>query len=151
VNIKILVLHYIYSFGLTNAICSLCRDNLQHKTILMDRPVWPRTSLMTFVLLTCLRNLLWDTWWDTCCEILGETYVCETFWCVDICEIYGVGDTCANSVIYVMSIICIFCLFVWIAKTNKKGHSDHFAECNTRQKVSAMTIALSKEGTHGNR
>jgi hypothetical protein len=34
-------------------------------------------------------------------------------WCCDICEIYGVGDTCIDSMIYVISIIYIyiFCLF----------------------------------------
>jgi hypothetical protein len=38
------------------------------------------------------------------------------------------------------------------AKTNKKGHPGHFAECNTRQRValpSAMTMALDKEGNLG--
>jgi hypothetical protein len=44
VAIKILVLHDIYSYGLTNAISSLCRDNLQHQTTLMDRPAHRRTS-----------------------------------------------------------------------------------------------------------
>jgi hypothetical protein len=37
VSIKILVLYDIYSFGLTNAISSLCRDNRRHQTTLMDR------------------------------------------------------------------------------------------------------------------
>jgi hypothetical protein len=54
------------------------------------------------------------------CEIL-ETYVCECWrlmfmklvWCGDICEIYGVGDTCVDSVIYAMLMIYIFCLFGW--------------------------------------
>jgi hypothetical protein len=34
-------------------------------------------------------------------------------WCGDICEIYGVGDTCVDSVIYAMLMIYIFCLFGW--------------------------------------
>jgi hypothetical protein len=37
-------------------------------------------------------------------------------------------------------------------KQIKKGHSGHFAECNTRQRVSlpsAMTMALGKEGNLG--
>jgi hypothetical protein len=41
-----------------------------------------------------------------------------------------------------------------IIKTNKKGYSGHFAECNTQQRgdlPSAMTIALGKEGTARNR
>jgi hypothetical protein len=38
VSIKILVLHDIYSSGITHAISSLCRDNLgRHPTTLMDR------------------------------------------------------------------------------------------------------------------
>jgi hypothetical protein len=37
-SIKILVLHDIYSSGLTNAISSPRRDNPQHQTTLMDRP-----------------------------------------------------------------------------------------------------------------
>jgi hypothetical protein len=45
VSIKILVLHDIYSFGITHAISSLCRDNLgRHPTILMDRLAHRRTS-----------------------------------------------------------------------------------------------------------
>jgi hypothetical protein len=37
-----------------------------------------------------------------------ETYVCETCLMCDIGEIYGVGDTCVDFVIY----IYIFYLFV---------------------------------------
>jgi hypothetical protein len=37
VSIKIIVLHGIYPSSLTHAISSLCRDNRQHKTTLMDR------------------------------------------------------------------------------------------------------------------
>jgi hypothetical protein len=45
VSIKILVLHDIYSSGITHAISSLCRDNLGwHPTTLMDRPAHRRTS-----------------------------------------------------------------------------------------------------------
>jgi hypothetical protein len=33
--------------------------------------------------------------------------------CGDICEIYSVGDTCVDSMIYVLSMICIFCFFGW--------------------------------------
>jgi hypothetical protein len=45
VSIKILVLHDIYSSGITHAISSLCRDNLgQHPITLMDRPGYRRTS-----------------------------------------------------------------------------------------------------------
>jgi hypothetical protein len=45
--------------------------------------------------------------------------------------------------------IYLLCCLDGIAKTNKKGHLGHFAECNTRQRValsSAMTLALGKEG-----
>jgi hypothetical protein len=46
VSIKILVLHDIYSSGITHAISSLCRDYLgRHPITLMDRPVHRRTSL----------------------------------------------------------------------------------------------------------
>lgn len=65
-------------------------------------------------------------------------------------EICGVGDTCFDSVIYVMSMIYIFCLFGWNNEKNKKGVFGHFVECNTWQRVplpSVVTIALSKEGT----
>jgi hypothetical protein len=45
VSIKILVLHDIYSSGITHAISSLCRDNLgRHPTTLMDQLVHRRTS-----------------------------------------------------------------------------------------------------------
>jgi hypothetical protein len=45
VSIKILVLHDIYSSGITHAISSLCRDNLGwHPITLMDRPTHRRTS-----------------------------------------------------------------------------------------------------------
>jgi hypothetical protein len=44
VTIKILVLHDIYSSGITHAISSLCRDNLRHTTTLMDRPAHRHTS-----------------------------------------------------------------------------------------------------------
>jgi hypothetical protein len=53
-------------------------------------------------------------------------------------------------VIYVMSMIYIFCLFGWNNEKNKKGVFGHFVECNTWQRVplpSVVTIALSKEGT----
>jgi hypothetical protein len=46
--IKILVLHDIYSYGITHAISSLCRDNLgRHPTTLIDRPAHRHTSLAT--------------------------------------------------------------------------------------------------------
>jgi hypothetical protein len=44
VSIKILVLHDIYSSGLTYAISSLCRDNWRHQTTLTLRPALRRTS-----------------------------------------------------------------------------------------------------------
>jgi hypothetical protein len=112
-SIKILLLHDIYSSGLIHAIPSLCRDNWRHQTTLTLRLALRRTNpgahfADDIMLVTCLRNLLWDTWWDTClwkfCEILGETYVSETYlmcwylwdiWCwwymcwfYDICDVY---------------------------------------------------------------
>jgi hypothetical protein len=45
VSIKILVLHDIYSSGITHTISSLCRDNLgRYPTTLMNRPAHRRTS-----------------------------------------------------------------------------------------------------------
>jgi hypothetical protein len=45
VSIKILVLHDIYSSGITHAISSLCMDNLGwYPTTLMDRPALCHTS-----------------------------------------------------------------------------------------------------------
>jgi hypothetical protein len=43
-SIKFLVLHDIYSSGITHRISCLYRDNLRHPTILMDHPVHRRTS-----------------------------------------------------------------------------------------------------------
>jgi hypothetical protein len=103
---------YIF-ISLTHKISSLCRDNRRHKKTLTLLPALRRTNSAAhladgIVLVTYLRNLLWDTWWDTSlwnfCEILGETYVCETclmywylwdiwcWWCMcwfcDICDVY---------------------------------------------------------------
>jgi hypothetical protein len=44
VSIKMLVLHDIYSSGITHVISSLCRDNMRHPTTLMDRLAHRRTS-----------------------------------------------------------------------------------------------------------
>jgi hypothetical protein len=50
VSIKILVLHDIYSSGITHAISSLYRDNLgRHPTTLMDRPAYRRTSPVAYL------------------------------------------------------------------------------------------------------
>jgi hypothetical protein len=43
-SIKILVMHDIYSSGITHAISYLCRDNLRHPITLMDHPAHRRTS-----------------------------------------------------------------------------------------------------------
>jgi hypothetical protein len=60
VSIKILVLHDIYSSGLTNAISCLCRDNRRHRTTLTLHPALRRTSpiahlvdVLMFVKLVC--------------------------------------------------------------------------------------------------
>jgi hypothetical protein len=50
----------------------------------------------------------------------------------------------------VISFVCID----GIAKTIKKGYSGHFAECNTRQKgtlLSVIVTTLDKEDTPGHR
>jgi hypothetical protein len=57
VNIKILVMHDIYSSDLTNVISSLCRDNLRHQTTLIDRPAHRRTN-PTAHLANVLLNLV---------------------------------------------------------------------------------------------
>jgi hypothetical protein len=60
VSIKLLVLHDIYSSGITHAISSLCRDNLgRHPTTLMDRTAHRRTSpaaLLDEIL--CARDII---------------------------------------------------------------------------------------------
>ena len=70
VSIKILVLHDIYSSGITHAISSLCRDNLgRHPTTLMDHPAQRRTSLaahlneiLSFLVLRLMRYLRLETY-----------------------------------------------------------------------------------------
>jgi hypothetical protein len=57
VSIKILVLHDIYSSGITHAISSLCRDNMRHPTTLMDRLAHRQTS-PTAQLADVLLNLV---------------------------------------------------------------------------------------------
>ena len=66
-------------------------------------------------LLLILGVGLCDTYDIYVCEILGvgDIYVCETCWHGAICKICGVGDTSDDSVMYMMSIIYIFCLFGW--------------------------------------
>jgi hypothetical protein len=44
VSIKLLVMHNIYSTGLTHEIFSLCRDNWRHRTTLTLCPALHRTS-----------------------------------------------------------------------------------------------------------
>jgi hypothetical protein len=61
-SIKILVLHDVYLSSITQAISSLCRDNLgRHPTTLVDRPARRRTSpaahLAHDLLLACVINL----------------------------------------------------------------------------------------------
>jgi hypothetical protein len=78
------------------------------------------------------------------CEICGFYEICGRYY------------VCDDYVIFVMYMwwlcdICFVCLNE-IAKTNKKGYSGHFAECNTRQRgtlPSVKVIALGKEGTPG--
>jgi hypothetical protein len=72
VSIKILVLYDIYSFGLTNVISSLCRDNRRHQTTLMDHLALRRTSPtahLTDDLLVVIVRLMQ---FQTC-----DTYICE--------------------------------------------------------------------------
>jgi hypothetical protein len=73
-SIQILILHDIYSSGITHAISSLCRDNLgRHPTTLMDRPAHrctiPATHLdeilsllVLFVLYEITRSKLVRCW-----------------------------------------------------------------------------------------
>jgi hypothetical protein len=66
-SIKILVLHDIYSSGITHAISSLCRDNLgRHLTTLMDRPAHRRTSSASHladVLLNLVVRHVYGIYW----------------------------------------------------------------------------------------
>jgi hypothetical protein len=59
-SIKILVLHDIYSSGITHVISSLCRDNLGwHPTTLMDRLSHRRTSPATHLAeILCAYDLI---------------------------------------------------------------------------------------------
>jgi hypothetical protein len=59
VSIKILVMHDIYSSGLTHAIYSLCRDNRRHQTTLMDHPTHRRTSRVAHLAeILCAHGLM---------------------------------------------------------------------------------------------
>jgi hypothetical protein len=59
VSIKILVLHDIYSSGLTHAIPSPCRDNRRHRTTLMDHPAHHRTSPAAHIAeILCAHDLM---------------------------------------------------------------------------------------------
>jgi hypothetical protein len=65
-SIKILVLHDIYSSGITHAISSLCRDNMRHPTTLMDRPAHRRTSPaahLAYVLLNLVVRHVYTIYW----------------------------------------------------------------------------------------
>jgi hypothetical protein len=66
VSIKKLVLHDIYSSGLTNAISCLCRDNRQHPITLTLRPALRRTrptAHLADVILTLVVRHVYDIYW----------------------------------------------------------------------------------------
>jgi hypothetical protein len=67
VSIKILILHDIYSSGITLVVSSLCRDNLgRHPTTLMDLLAHRRTSLATHladVLLNLVVRHIYAIYW----------------------------------------------------------------------------------------
>jgi hypothetical protein len=59
VSIKILVLHDIYSFGLTHAISSLCSDNRWHQTTFMDRSTHRQTCPAIYLVeILCAHDLM---------------------------------------------------------------------------------------------
>jgi hypothetical protein len=59
VSIKILVLHDIYSFGLTHAIYSLYNDNRWHQTTFMDRSAHRQTYLAAYLAeILCAHDLM---------------------------------------------------------------------------------------------
>jgi hypothetical protein len=65
VSIKILVLHDIYSSGLTHAISSLCRDNRRHRTTLTLRPALHRTSPAAHLVdVLMFLKLVCETWFE---------------------------------------------------------------------------------------
>jgi hypothetical protein len=128
VSIKILVLHDIYSYGLTHAISFLCRDNWRYRTTLTLRPALRRTSLAAhltsdIVLVTCLRNLLWDTClWNLFVKVLWDTWWDLCLW--NLCDVL----IFVRYMVLVMHVLILW--YMWyvsfvclngIAKTNKRG------------------------------
>jgi hypothetical protein len=89
VSIKVLVLHDIYSSGITHAISSLGRDNLRHPTTLIDCLAHCRTSpathLVDDLLLVVIVRLVRETWYElmfvkNLCLRVGNTYIGETWY-----------------------------------------------------------------------
>ena len=86
-----------------------------------------------------------------------ETYVLDTYVCVENLDIYVcVGYLCLwwyLWCIYVIYVMCMwYLLFFWMEykKQIKKVPTGHFVECNTRQRgalPSVRVIALGREGT----
>jgi hypothetical protein len=150
VNIKNLVLHDIYSPGLTHAIPSLCRDNKWHRTTLMDRPALRWTSLAAHLneilcgydlLFIGVVNTLWDNLVWTCwCWLyfvrylrlmfvsVGDLWLCLNLFDVLIFVRFMVFVRYVVCMMYVMILwymwwfcdISFYCLDE-IIKTNKKG------------------------------
>ena len=160
-SIKILVLHDIYSSGITHAISSLCSDNLgaasnnPHGSPNPSPHQSSRPPRWDIIFLSVVNNL-WDNPIWTClmlvmlCEIL-ETYVLECWILMFVFE--HVGNALWELVWFMIFVrYVMYMWYLWwlcdicddyvisfvcldrIAKTNKKRYTGHFAECNTRQR-----------------
>jgi hypothetical protein len=140
-SIQILVLHNIYSFGITHAISSLCKVNLgRHPTTLMDHLAHRCTSPAAHldeilcahdIIFISVVNTLWDNLVWTCLmlvivhEIL-ETYVLECWILTFVFE--HIGNALWELVWFMVFVryvmymwylwwLCdIFCLFGWNSK-----------------------------------
>jgi hypothetical protein len=134
VSIKILVLHDIYSSGLTNAISSLCRDNLRHQTTLMDRPAHRRTNPdthLTDVLLNLVVRHDYGIYWMfvysfmwVLVSVVNYFVILVMLWSLwrNMWSLWAMSCVlcmwcfCELCDVYVMIIWYIFYLFGWNSK-----------------------------------
>jgi hypothetical protein len=87
------------------------------------------------------------------CENLFDLWSLWDMWCIcDICDDYVISmmimwylwrlcDICDE---YVISFVCLD----GIAKTNKKGYTGHFVECNTRQRGTLPSVTQGHSTRH---
>jgi hypothetical protein len=134
VSIKILVLHDIYSSGITHAIFSLCRDNLRHPITFMDRSAHRRTNPPTHlvdVLLNLVERQVYaiycmfvDLFMWVLVSVVNYFVVLVILWCMwrNMWSLWAMSciwcmwwfyDICD---VYAMIMWYIFCLFEWNSK-----------------------------------